>query len=251
MTQLLQKTLTPFLVAGLLLAGGLALIPIQTQAAHEEPATTLTKAEKLQLLTQLVEAIKEAKANGSEPQSVTEVTSPAADLRVALNKAMQGHVGLGLAALRNVNDESDDLTASVEALDKNSVAIAGLVESVYGDDAGDAFLVIWRNHIGDFASYATGARENDEDMKDDALDNLKDYQQEIAAFFSGAIPSIDKATVIKGSGEHRDLFIDAIDAYADEDFEEAYDLQIQAAAQIQGIADLLSVGIVTQYPEKF
>jgi len=172
-------------------------------------------------------------------------------LRVTLNKALQQHVDLGLEVLRNLADEDDNLEASLEALDENTKAIAGPIGSVYGDDAEDAFLEIWRDHIGFFADYTVGAREDDDDMKEDALDDLKDYQEDIADFFSGAIPSVERATVIAGSGEHRDLFIDAIDAYEDGDYEEAYELQREAAAQIQGIADLLAEGVVDQYPAKF
>jgi hypothetical protein len=42
------------------------------------------------------------------------------------------------------------------ALDGNSVDIANAIGSVYGKDAGESFLPLWRKHIGFVVDYTVG-----------------------------------------------------------------------------------------------
>ena len=187
----------------------------------------------------------------SQEMNKPDSNTPAADLRVALNALLREHVNLGMIALYNVIDDDDATTASVEALDDNTVELAAAIGSVYGDDAEDEFRQIWRDHIGFFANYATGLRTNDEDLREEAEENLRDYQQEIATFFNSALPNIDRETVIAGSGEHKDLLIEAMDEYHDGDYMSAYMTQREADKQISGIANLLAQEIVKQNPNSF
>ena len=189
---------------------------------------------------------------GGTGMTMTPTTAtPAADLRVTLNSLLREHVNLGMSALYNVIDGAEATTASVEALDDNTNELAATIGSVYGDDAQDAFDEIWTAHIGFFASYATGLRTDDEDLRDDAKTDLENYQIDISNFFNGALPAIDKSVVIAGSGEHKDLLIAAMDEYAAGDFAAAYEVQREADKQIAGIANLLAGEIVNQNPELF
>jgi hypothetical protein len=180
-----------------------------------------------------------------------DVDSPAANLRVSLNKLLQEHATLSLDVLRSIYNESDDVSASNEELDENTVELAATIGSVYGDDAEEQFREIWREHIVFFANHTVGLRDDDDDMVDEALEDLEGYREEIADFFSSAIPSVERETVIAGAGEHADLLTSSMEAYDDEDYMEAYELQREGAKQMQGIADLLSNGIVMQFPEQF
>lgn len=175
----------------------------------------------------------------------------AADLRVGLNALMKEHVNLGLSALFNVIEENEATAGSVAALDENSVELAATVGSVYGDDAEDAFLQIWRDHIGFFANYAVGLRTDDEDMRLEAEADLQTYQTDIATFFNSALPMIQKSTVIAGAGEHKRLLLEAMDEYHEGNYEAAYMAQREADKQISGIANLLAKEIVAQNQSSF
>ena len=94
-------------------------------------------------------------------------------------------------------------------------------------------------------------RTNDADLREAAEEDLKDYQSEIANFFNGALPAIDRSVVVAGSGEHKDLLIEAMDEYADGDYKAAYAAQREADKQIAGIANLLAREIVKQNPGLF
>ena len=178
-------------------------------------------------------------------------TSPAAGLRVALNNALREHVNVAGVALRNVFTESPDAGAAVAALDNNSVEVAGLVGSVYGDQAEEDFLTLWRQHITFFANYTVAAREGDKAGMDQALEDLAGYGQAASTFFETANPNLPKSAVMPLLEAHRDLVIDTINLIGAGDFDAAYVKLGEAADQVGTIGDALADGIEKQYPEKF
>ena len=154
-------------------------------------------------------------------------------LRLELNDLLREHVNLSLDVLRNAYNGMEDFEASEQALDKNTVELSATVGSVYGDEAEARFLKIWRDHITFFAQHTTGLATNDQDLVELGKANLEEYRQDIADFFSGAVPFIKKPMVVAGSGEHAKLLLDSMEAYDDGDFALAYELQMQADRQIQ------------------
>src|SRR3954447_22175225 len=87
------------------------------------------------------------------------VDSGAAELRAGLTSLLEEHVYLaGIAVANGVGHglKSKQFTASAGTLDDNSKALAGAIGSVYGDDAGQQFLALWRKHIGFFVNYTKG-----------------------------------------------------------------------------------------------
>lgn len=180
------------------------------------------------------------------------VDSPAADLRVGLNNALREHVDLAGVALRNVYTEAPDLEGSVAALDENSVEVAGLVGSVYGEDAQNSFLDLWRQHIGFFVNYTEGAREKDQAKMDQAKEDLAGYGEAASNFFANANPNLPKDAVMPLLEEHRDLVLETVNLMGEGDFKAAYAKLNEAADQAgSGIADNLAKGIAAQYPDKF
>ncbi|MAQ77206.1 hypothetical protein CL684_01645 [Candidatus Campbellbacteria bacterium] len=236
-------------ITGILAGSAMALALVFSPGTAKEANAQQTVQIPVSTLQTLISVLQDLnnQAMMTEPMAKT----PASDLRVSLNKTLQEHASLGLEALYDVIDDENSTADAVEALDENTVELSAAVGSVFGDDAEDAFKEIWRDHIGFFADYATGLRENDDDMMDDAMDDIEDYQDDISDFFSGALPDVDKATVVAGAGEHAELFFESMDAWEDQDYEEAYELQREAQKQIQGIADLLSINIVKENPSMF
>ncbi len=179
------------------------------------------------------------------------LTSKAGVLRLELNDLLREHVNVSLNVLRNAYKGTTDFNDSLAALDANTVELAATIGSVYGEDAQAKFLKIWRDHIGFFAQHTTGLATNDTELTALGKANLKQYQQDIGDFFSGAVPFVMKETVVAGSGEHARLLLESMEAFDAGDYTLAYELQTQADEQISGIANLLAQGIVMQFPDKF
>ncbi len=186
------------------------------------------------------------------PEKFTgDVNDGAVDLRVALNNALREHVNVAGVALRNVFTESPDADAAVAALDKNSIEVAGLVGSVYGDEAEESFLDLWRQHINFFANYTTAAKAGDQAGMDQALEDLAGYGEAASNFFESANPNLPKSAVKPLLVEHRDVVIETINFIGAGDFDAAYLKLGEAADQVNKIADALAGGIEKQFPDKF
>lgn len=177
--------------------------------------------------------------------------TPADDLRVGLNSDLKEHVDLGLIALRSAYDGDEDTGAAVAALDENSKDLAAKVGSVYGDQAEENFLALWRDHIGFFVDYTKGLKADNETKMQQADEDLKGYAQSAGTFFNNANPNIPKDAVVQLAEEHKKLVIASMEAYDKGNYEKAYRKEREANKQVSKIADALTKGIVKQNPGVF
>ena len=88
-----------------------------------------------------------------------------------------------------------EFQAGARALDSNSVALSRAIGSVYGDDAGTAFLALWRKHIGFVVDYTTGVATKNRAKQDKAVSDLLGYATDFGAFLSAACPSLPTRVV--------------------------------------------------------
>ena len=63
------------------------------------------------------------------------------------------------------------------------------IGSVYGADADNAFLPLWRRHIGFVVDYTVGAASRDKAKQDKAVADLVAYTDDFGAFLAGANPT--------------------------------------------------------------
>lgn len=178
--------------------------------------------------------------------------SPAATLRVNLNRLGEEHVYLAGAALNAVvAGRAAEADVASNAVDKNTKALGEAVGSVYGSDAETAFLKLWRAHIGFFADYAKAAKNNDQAGKQHAMQNLDGYRNDIDALLTGANPNLPKGVVAQLFAAHVQHLTMAIDDLAAGDLNGAYTMLHTAGHQTQDIMDPLAAAIVKQFPDKF
>jgi hypothetical protein len=192
------------------------------------------------------------KPEANQTSMMTPATdTKSADLRVLLNALEREHVNLAAAATRNGFDGNADFKASAGQLDQNSQDIAAAVGSVYGKDAGDKFLQIWRSHIGFFVDYTVAAKKGDKAGMAKAVTDLGGYVDAISDFFSGANPNLPRQAVKDLVGQHVTLLKSAVDSYGAADYAASYAHEHEANVQIGKIADAISGAIVKQKPESF
>lgn len=152
--------------------------------------------------------------------------------------------------MRAVFDGSESGAGVTAALDENSVAISEAIDSVYPGSK-DAFLELWRNHIGFFVDYTKAAKASDTAAMDKARADLDGYSDQASTFFSEANPNLPKEAVKDGLKEHLSQVIQIVDAYGAKDYAKSYSLQRMADMHMQMFGDTLSAAIVKQFPEKF
>lgn len=190
----------------------------------------------------------------AESKSMMGATSAtkAAELRAGLNTLLSEHVILASAATGAALGGRDaEFKAAAAALDANSVDISKAIGSVYGSDAGQAFLALWRRHIGFVVDYTVGLASKDKDKQSKAVNELVDYAQDFAAFLSSANPNLPKDAVAELVKGHILTLKDVIDAQAAKDYAKTYMAIRSAAGHMHMIADPLADAIVKQFPGKF
>jgi len=176
----------------------------------------------------------------------------AAGLRTTLNLGLREHAYLaGAATNAALGGRDAEFKAAAGALDANSVDIAKAIGSVYGKDAEQAFLPLWRRHIGFFVDYTVGVATKDKAKQDKAVGNLIGYTQDFGAFLQAANPNLPKQVVADLVKHHVITLKSVVDAQAAKDQAGAYTAMRAAAGHMQMIADPLAVAIVKQFPDRF
>ncbi|HEX3036462.1 MAG TPA: hypothetical protein VHT73_15300 [Thermodesulfobacteriota bacterium] len=193
----------------------------------------------------------EGKAMMEKEMKPTSLTK-AADLRVALNALLQEHVYLA-AALTNaaLNGNTEEFQAAATVLDGNSIDLARANGAAYGTEAEEAFLPLWRKHIGFFVEYTTGVATNDTAKQEKAVNDLVAYTQEFGAFLNSATPSLPAEAVAQLVKQHALSLKAVVDARAANNADDAYTGLREAAAHMQLIADAHSGALAQQFPYKF
>jgi hypothetical protein len=179
-------------------------------------------------------------------------STPAAGLRVGLGALLSEHVYLTAAATNAaLGARQLEFEAAAAALDANSVDLAKAIGSVYGPDAEQAFLPLWRKHIGMVVDYTVGVATGDRAKQDKAVADLVGYTQDFGAFLSAANPNLPKA-VVADLVKHHVLTLKAvIDAQAARDQDRAFVALRTGAGHMQMIGDPLAGAIVKQFPDSF
>lgn len=177
---------------------------------------------------------------------------PAADLRTGLNTLLAEHVLLaGVATGHALGGRDVAFKAAAGALDANSVDIAKAIGSVYGPDAEQAFLPLWRRHIGFVVDYTVGLATKDAAKQTKAVSELVQYTQDLGAFLSSANPNLPKDVVAELVKTHILTLKPVIDARAAKDWPKVCGDLRAAAGHMQMIADSLAGAVVKQFPEKY
>jgi hypothetical protein len=191
-------------------------------------------------------------ATPASGQAMAPATMPAATLRVTLNRLFGEHVVLAAAATGAALGGRDaEFKAAAAALDANSVDIARAVGTVYGPDAEQAFLPLWRRHIGFAVDYTMGVAARDGAKQQKAVTELVGYTQDFGAFLASANPNLPKSVVADLVKHHVLTLKDVIDAQALKDYGRAYTAQRVALAHMQMIGDPLADAIAKQFPDRF
>ena len=193
-----------------------------------------------------------AQAPTTAPSTTTGAGTKSIGLRTALNKLLGEHVILAANATNAaLGGRNDEFKAAAYTLDANSVALSKAVGSVYGTDAENAFLPLWRKHIGFFVDYTQGVAANDKAKQDKAVNDLIGYTKDFGAFLNSANPNLPADAVANLVKDHVVGLKSVVDAQAAKDYARAYTKQREAYQHMRMIADPLAGAIVKQFPDKF
>ena len=187
------------------------------------------------------------------PAAAPSPKTPAADLRVALDRLLGEHAHFAIAATQKGYAGDADFEQVARALDRNSVELANAIGSVYGPDARQEFLnggSKWRDHIRFFVAYTVAKAKNDEAGQKKAVRDLMGYVASFSAFLSAAT-GLPQPALEKTITTHVMQLKGQLDAYAAGNHSKSAKLTRDAYAHMFETGDTLAGAIVQQSPDDF
>jgi hypothetical protein len=144
------------------------------------------------------------------------------------------HVLLAVREMRGVVAAQRDFRqAADEALQENTETLSGLVASAYDEADGDRFKQLWQRATTNLDAYAEAAASDDGAAKQAArtalLADADAYGSWLAGAAEGRVRASDAAGDLRVHVEH---LMRQVDAYADDDYDQAYKIERQAYEQL-------------------
>lgn len=193
-----------------------------------------------------------ALAPGSQPQDAVNAASRTsrATFHDAMRALWEDHIVWTRMAIISIVDERPDQAVAVDRLLRNQDDIGDAIKPFYGEAAGEALSTLLREHIVGAAELLDAAKTG---VGFDAA-HAAWYANgdEIGAFLANANPrNWDRAEMQAMMADHLDLTLAEAVARLGGD----YDADVAAYDRIHGqilhMADMLSDGIVAQFPGSF
>ncbi len=172
----------------------------------------------------------------------------ARQVRLLIEQLLGHHAVLMVRLMRGpVDGERQFVDAADEAVGRNTDELVAAVGSVYGEQAGSDFRELWTEHVDALKSYSEALATEDQAGKDEATKVLDDYAAKygraVNALTGGRLPA---DAVADGVSEHIHHLLAAVDAYAAEDYSEAFAMQRTAYSGMFSTGKALAGAIAEQ-----
>jgi hypothetical protein len=173
-------------------------------------------------------------------------------LRNDMRKLWEDHVTWTRLAIISLTAGSADTDATVGRLLRNQDDIGSAIKPFYGDAAGEKLTGLLRDHILIAADLIAAAKAGDTDAVGEAQSRWTANADEIAAFLASANPRSWKLDEMKAMlRDHLALTTDEALARLHGDWAADVAAYDRIHVQALGMADMLSTGIIRQFPARF
>lgn len=201
----------------------------------------------------------DAFAHGSQPHAGVAVahtpaleTRRAIDLRINMRRLWEDHITWTRLAIISLTTDSPDTEATVGRLLKNQTEIGNAVKPYYGKAAGNELTRRLVQHIVIAADVVAAARAGDRTNLADAQARWARNGDEIAAVLASVNPRFWKPAAMKAElRTHLRLTTDEAVARLQGDWSADVAAWDKIHVHALHLSDLLSTGIVMQFPKRF
>ena len=191
-------------------------------------------------------------ADATEHHShATEDGSAEVALHTAMRQLWVEHMEWTYATVAAFAAESAGLPATLDRLLANQADIGAAVKPFYGDRAGAALTGLLEDHINGAVPILVAARDGDAKALTSAVADWYDNAKEIADFLSNANPAWSKHEMRRMMTGHIDQTLAYASAQLQGDYAASIDAYGTAEQHMLHMADMLSDGLIAQFPEKF
>jgi hypothetical protein len=145
-----------------------------------------------------------------------------------------------------------DLQATTDRLLQNQVDIGDAVKPFYGDAAGDQLTALLEEHILTAADLLGAAKAGDDAAFQEANEAWYANARAIARFLHEANPrNWPRADMRQMMKDHLDLTLEEAAAQLGGDYAASVAVYDEVETEILHMADMLSSGLIAQFPQKF
>ncbi len=178
-------------------------------------------------------------------------SSKAQDLKTDMRKLWEDHITWTRAYIVSAAYDNKDADAVSKRLLKNQEDIGDAIKPYYGTEAGNKLTELLKTHITTAVDLVTAVKKDDKDAQNSANDKWYANANEIADFLAGANPNWPKDQLRAEMKDHLDITKqEAVDILQNK-YGAGVDDYDKVHEQILKMSDMLSSGIVKQYPDKF
>jgi hypothetical protein len=178
-------------------------------------------------------------------------SAAAVKLRQEMRKLWTDHVVWTRNYIIAAAADGPDAKTAATRLIKNQEDIGGAIGAVYGKAAGDQLTGLLKEHISVAVELIEAAKARDETTQQHTARKWHRNAEQIADFLSKANPNWPRTTLIDMMNKHLSTTTDEVTARFARNWDEdvkAYDAVYE---HILAMADVLSDGIVKQFPARF
>lgn len=178
-------------------------------------------------------------------------TKSAVDLRMDMRKLWEDHITFTRNFIISALAGGEDTGKVAARLLRNQDDIGSAIAPLYSDAAGKKLTALLREHILIAADIVNAAKAGDNEGVAAGQKKWQQNAEEIASFLSGANPNWSKQTLLNMLYEHLAYTTTEVVSRIGKDWAadiEAYD---RGHLHMLKFADMLTEGIVKQFPEKF
>lgn len=175
-----------------------------------------------------------------------------ADFHDAMRKLWEDHVTWTRLFIVSAAAGLSDKDATTQRLLQNQTDIGNAVAEFYGREAGNKLTGLLKDHILIAADIVTAAKAGDNAKVASSNKKWHDNAAEIATFLHGANPkNWPAATLQTAMKMHLDQTLDEATHQLKGDYTASVKDYERVVEHILGMADVLSDGIIKQFPAKF
>jgi hypothetical protein len=170
----------------------------------------------------------------------------------AMRKLWEDHITWTRLFIVSDIQELPDLAANTQRLLQNQVDIGNAIKTYYGDQAGDQLAALLRDHILIAADLIDAVKSGDPIRIEQELARWYANANDIAAFLNSLNPRnwplADMQAMMR---EHLDLTTNEVLDYFNGKYTASVGDYEQVHLQALAMADMLSEGIIRQFPQRF
>jgi hypothetical protein len=176
---------------------------------------------------------------------------PTVELKMAMRTLWEEHITYTRNYIISAVADLPDGDAVAKRLLKNQDDIGNAIKPYYGGDAGTKLSALLRDHIVIATEVVKAAKGGDKGQLTAAQAKWSSNGKEIAAFLSGANPNWELKDLEKMLQKHLDLTTGEVVGRLTKDWAKDIESYDEGHHHMLMFADLLSDGIIKQFPAKF